>query len=79
MTFNAAEWHHGYLGLVLILLGWGFGAWWLWAPGLVLVADDAAQHFLGVDPSPIHQLYARYLWPLPFVRRLNRWLDGLFR
>jgi hypothetical protein len=40
VTFNWRETHHGYYGVALVLLGWGLGAWWLWAPGLVLVADD---------------------------------------
>jgi hypothetical protein len=75
VTFNWRETHHGYYGVALVLLGWGLGAWWLWAPGLVLVADDFAQHFLGIGESPIHRLYVRYLWPIPIVQRLNRWLD----
>lgn len=74
MTFHATEWHHAYLGLALCLAGLWLGPW-LWVPGLVLVADDTAQHFLGVDPSPIHRLYVRWLWPIPVVQRLNRWLD----
>jgi len=70
MSFDAAEWHHGYAGCALFLLGWGLGVWWLWVPGVVLVADDAAQHFLGLNPSPIHQFYVRWLWPLHYHRRV---------
>ena len=77
MSFNAKEWHHLYLGAALVVCGVLLGDWWLWAPGLVLVADDFAQHFLGIGESPIHRLYVRYLWPLAPVQRLNRWLDRL--
>ena len=78
MTWPWRETHHAYYGIALVGVGCFWGGWWLIAPGLVLVADDVAQHFFGVDPSPIHRLYVRYLWPLPVVQRLNRWLDGLF-
>jgi len=71
------EWHHGFLGAALVIFGLLIGAWWFWVPGLVLVGDDFAQHFLGIGESPIHRLYVRWLWPLAPVQRLNRWLDGL--
>jgi hypothetical protein len=77
------EWHHGYLGIGLLGASWALG----WPPlgliGGLLVLDDAYQHLRQVgEPgyeSPLHQLYGRYLWPLPWVRSLNRWLDRLFR
>ena len=75
MSFHSAEWHHGYLGLALVAVSFFWGGVWLLVPGSVLVVDDVAQHFFGVDPSPIHGLYVRYLWPIPVVQRLNRWLD----
>ena len=78
MSFNPREWHHGYLGLVLVALSFLWGGAWLWVPGAILVIDDAAQHFFGLTPSPIHVLYVKYLWPIPVVQRLNRWLDNLF-
>lgn len=75
MTFRAREWHHGYLGCGLFAIG-VVGHWpVVWASGLILVCDDVAQHFLGVDPSPIHRLYVRFLWPLAPIQKLNRWLD----
>ena len=76
--FNPREWHHGYLGLVLIALSFLWGGAWLYVPGAVLVVDDLAQHFLGLDPSPIHRVYVKYLWPIPVVQRVNVWLDRLF-
>jgi len=78
VSFNPREWHHGYLGLVLIALSFLWGGAWLWVPGAILMIDDVAQHFFGCDPSPIHVLYVKYLWPIPFVQKLNRWVDDLF-
>ena len=78
MTFNWRETHHGYYGLVLIALSFLWGGAWLWVPGAILMIDDVAQHSFGLTPSPIHVLYVKYLWPIPVVQRLNRWLDNLF-
>jgi len=75
MSFRIGESHHLYYGIALILASFLWGGVWLWLPGALLVLDDLLQHFCGVDPSPIHRLYVRYLWPIPFVQRLNRWLD----
>jgi len=73
---NLHEWHHGYVAILLIALGVPFGSVWFWAPGIYLIADDAAQHFLGL-PSPAKWLYGVTLWRIPAVQRLNRWLDRL--
>ena len=78
MTFRAGEAHHLYWGLGLMVFGALLGGIWGWVcggVGAILVVDDLAQHFLGVDPSPIHRFYVAYLWPIPVVQRLNRWLD----
>ena len=82
--------NHGYYGLVLLLLGWGAwhlpGAWWLLAvplagAGLWLWGDDAYQHWRQLwQPgyeSSVHRWFVRVLYPLPLVRRLTNWLDGL--
>jgi len=77
MTFNWRETHHGYYGLALIALSFLWGGWWLRVPGLVLAVEDFLwQHALG-KPSIIHWAYVKYLWPIPVVQRLNRWLDNL--
>lgn len=77
------EWHHGYLGLALV----GAAAALKWPSLLVvgfwLTLDDAYQHLRQEsDPdyrSPLHRWYVAYLWPLPPIQALNRWLDRVFR
>lgn len=76
MSFNPREWHHGYLGLVLILAGLWLGPW-LWVPGAVLVADDVLEHTTGI--GCLLWLYGKTLWRIPAVQRLNRWLDNLLK
>lgn len=71
------EWHHGYLGLLLI----GAGIFWtpLQYAGLVLLADDAVQHCVQLAKpafrGPLWRLYAATLWKIPFIQRLNALLD----
>src|SRR5260370_13521804 len=74
---RANELHHLYLGLLLILATLPLGGWrWiatLWI-GALLMADDAYEHLRqAVEPafqSPLHQLFAKYLWPLAPVQWL---------
>jgi hypothetical protein len=73
------EWHHGYMGILLAGLG-------VWLPlriaGLVILADDVVQHLIQTRwpdyRSPLHRAYG-VLYRIPAVRRLNEWLDSLFR
>jgi len=74
-------WHHAHIGVALALLGLAFG-WpvlaWL---GVGVLADDAVAHsvqrWLRPDfQGPLHRLYGLTLWRIPWVRRLNQWLDG---
>jgi hypothetical protein len=85
--FHLREWHHAYLGALLVLVGALVGgcvglAFQLL--GVVLTVDDLWEHvvqtFHDEDyESPLHHFYARVLWPMRWVQRLTRWLDGLFR
>lgn len=75
------ELHHGYWGVLAIVLaavcGW---AWLAWL-GLAALADDAWQH--GVQRllrrpwyrSPGHQLYGFFYARWAWLRRLNRALE----
>jgi hypothetical protein len=75
VTFRLNEWHHGYLGCGLILLGRWLGPW-LWVPGATLLLDDLIEHTTGF--GALLWLYGRTLWRIPAVQRLNAWLDHLF-
>lgn len=82
ITFK--EWHHGYLGDLLFIVGlWIFNGWVpLLIMGLIFRMDDSYQHFRQLDKpefhSILHRLYAKYLWPIPFVQAITKWLDRLF-
>ena len=91
MALNLREWHHGYLGLILI--GLGAALWyalpWPWClvavPFFVFggwfAGDDTYQHYRQQkDPdyrSSLHRWFARELYPHPVVRKLNLWLDRI--
>jgi len=79
---NYAETHHGYYGLVCIGLAYYFSSWPLYGVGAVLFLDDLYQHYMQVDEpnyhSPIHQIYGKYLYKIPVVRKLNILLDDIF-
>jgi hypothetical protein len=79
---RADRWHHLYLGVALA--AWGVARR---NPGLLAIAaliagDDALQHVVQVSGdwgyvSPLHRMFAAYLWPLAPVRRLVALLNGV--
>lgn len=86
------EWHHGYGGLLLMLVGWlaerrwRWERWprWVWWTGAVLVIDDVIQHSVSVLlgrewHGPLHILYGVVYANSELIRSVNAWLDGLFR
>lgn len=58
--------HHGYVGIVMLLVAWATRRWWprVWAHlvvwGIALVASDAVHHFL-------------VLWPLEGDPQFHLW------
>lgn len=80
---TVAEWHHGYLGDLLQILSWllPFGLT-LSVVGLIFRVDDTQQHIRQrYDPeyrSPLHVLFAKYLWNIPVVRKIVEFLNRLF-
>ena len=78
------EWHHGYLGLVLVLL-WALGWRWdgfLWV-GVPLLVDDLVQHLVQAVTkrfwrSPLHRLYGLALRVWPGLGYIERWLNQRF-
>lgn len=78
------EWHHGYLGLLIVALGLTFGwPWWIVAKGVLIALDDILQHTVQAITktewkSPMARLYAWVYKRSALVRRVNIWLDSLF-
>lgn len=60
------ERHHYWIGLGVLVLGWWLGAWWLAWLGLLVMADDALQHFVQLrypeHRSILHLLYRHTLF-----------------
>lgn len=76
------QWHHLYLGLALVPWGIAGRRPWLLVLAAILALDDGWQHVRQVTvdsgyASPLHQLFAAYLWPLAPVRWLVVRLDAL--
>jgi len=80
--------HHLYAGILVLLVG--FLLLWshkiiaviLMAAGMLVMLDDIHQHIIQVflEPeyrSPLHRLYGKYLWNIPAVKWLNRFVDRL--
>ena len=89
--YTPFEAHHFYWGWLLMLIFFVliFVEWipiWFLVVGFsvsgILCADDILQHIKQRKDrtyrSPIHQFYAKYLWPIPWVQKLNKWFDNLF-
>ena len=76
------QWHHAYLALPLAAAGWWRRSPVLLGLALLMVGDDAWQHVRQVTGawdyrSPLHQLFAAWLWPLEPVQRAVALLDRL--
>lgn len=77
------EWHHGYLGDLMALVGVLLGWFWVAALGTALRIDDTYQHarqWAAQEPgyrSPLYVLYSLTLYRLPSIRWLNSQLDKL--
>jgi hypothetical protein len=74
--------HHGYYGDGLALLGWVLSFWPAVVLGLVFRLDDTYQHARQVFDQPgyeslVHRWYVRYLYPLHWVQKLDRWANTL--
>lgn len=61
------QWHHGYLGIILIAIGIWQGWTWLIFVGGYVFLDDALQHFIQWKWddeyfSPLRYLYNKWVW-----------------
>ena len=81
LTFK--QMHHAYLGVPLAALGLFFGLQWLAVVGLVLTADDAAEHLCQtvsgdlLYQSPVHKLWYATLGKWAIFAWINRETDDL--
>jgi len=74
------ETHHGYYALPLLIAGTVMQWPWLQWVAIGLLLDDACEHTVqlanpDVHFSPLLWLYGATLYKVPWVRRLNAWLD----
>ncbi len=83
------QWHHGYLGLLLI--GGGLlelkhhrsaGIIFL-VVGIVVLIDDVVEHAIQYFTqtewySPLRRLYGWFYARIGWLRSINRWLDDVF-
>jgi len=88
--YTPFEPHHFYWGIILMLIGFvlifveTISVWWsisIMGIGFIMVVDDAIQHIMQrknrAYHSPIHILYCKYIYPIPWVKELNDWADKI--
>jgi hypothetical protein len=90
MIEQAKGYHHGFLGIAMMLSGFlgilftALPLWLCWTVigiGLVVFLDDVVQHSIQRSRpeyrSWLNRLYGRTLYRIPAVRMVNEWVDGL--
>ena len=87
-VIHVREGHHGYIGDLLVVVGFmtshiiGLEALIFASIGIIFRIDDSWQHLVQlINPiyqSPLHRLYAEYLWPLPIVQKLTAFWNSLW-
>ena len=82
VRMNVWEIHHLYYGIALMGLGIYLHNPIVFGIGFIIFLDDVIQHAKNVkNPeyhSPLHVLYGKYLYPVPWIQRLNKWADNMF-
>lgn len=82
--FRLGEFHHAFIGAGLVVLAFwipGVTGIFVQLLGVVFTVDDLWQHKVQtIDGnhrfvSPLHRLFAKYVWPLPWIPALVRFLD----
>jgi hypothetical protein len=81
---NWKEWHHGYLGIILMTLGFILGLtinpWWgriLCPLGFLIMADDWAKDIVGVKTTPLRILNDWMGRHFPIYNKICSILDWL--
>ena len=90
IPFNPNEFHHLYIGILLVILGMVFlvvyfltgkKSWEKWAVGLLffglwIALDDYSYHLNG--RSPFHSAFAYFYHRCEWIRDVTAWFDHLF-
>lgn len=77
------QWHHGYLGILLILVSFWFGGNLMRILGGIFILDDGLEHFIQWRTqtewqSPLRRLYGIFYRRWAWLRAVNAWLDQRF-
>lgn len=79
MEFNPKEWHHGYLGIVLIIVDLFLKTWVIGIIGGLIVIDELSQIFIfGQQGGLLHHLYSPF-YKFKIVKKVNNFFDKLVR
>jgi len=79
MEFNPKQWHHGYLGVILLIVWYFIPSYWLLIPAIVLIVDEILQILLfGQYGGLLHRLYVKTLYKIKWIKDFNDFLDRLF-
>jgi len=89
--YTPFEAHHFYWGVILLVIAFiltfieAIPIWIIYSLDVIafaLIIDDIYQHIRQRKDrayhSPIHILYGKYLWKIPWIQKLNKWVDKLF-
>jgi len=81
MDFKFNQWHHGYLGLILLILNILF---WhsitIYIISGIIIIDEIMQIFIfGQYSGLLHYLYSFIYHKFEIVRKINKWFDNLFK
>lgn len=72
-------WNHGYLGILLLIIGIIFKIYWLIFLSAVIIVDEIIQIITKRQYSGfLHIIYVRTLYKIKLVRNFNIWLDKIF-
>ena len=77
--FNPKEWHHGYLGIALMIISLSLKGWAHWIVmllGFFIFWDDVWYEIRGW--SILHTAYSHLYHKHEWIRDINRWFDNLF-
>jgi len=70
--------HHGYIGILLLIIAAVFKINWLLIISVVLIIDELIQMITKNQYGGfIHWLYVNTLYKIPLIKKINIWFDKL--